>query len=77
MTAVTFMRRKEAGAYLKENFGFGSPATLAKLATLGGGPPMVYAGKIPLYTQEALTEWALSKLAKPVRSTSERQTRAA
>lgn len=33
-----FLRRKAAAAYLKENYGFGATATLAKLASVGGGP---------------------------------------
>ena len=73
-----FLRRKQAGLYLREKWGVGSAATLAKLATLGGGPEMVYIGsRIPVYTEESLDAWARSRLSAPVRSTSERQTRAA
>jgi hypothetical protein len=43
-----FMRRNPSGRYIKEKFGFGSAALLAKLASLGGGPQMAYAGDIPL-----------------------------
>ena len=32
-----FLRRKDAGAYLKAKYGFGSEKTLAKLACIGGG----------------------------------------
>ena len=68
-----FLRRKAAAAYLKENYGFGATATLAKLASVGGGPEMTYAGPIPLYTPNGLDTWAESRLSAPVRSTSERR----
>ena len=72
-----FLRRNQAAEYLKERYGQGSPRTLAKLASIGGGPEMVYAGRIPLYTPDALDAYALSKLSGPVRSTSERRAGAA
>ena len=68
-----FLRRKQAAKYLKETYGFGAERTLAKLATIGGGPEMVYAGRIPLYWLEGLDAYALAKLTGPVRSTSERR----
>jgi hypothetical protein len=39
MQPSKFMRRKGAAEYLREKFGVGSPATLAKLATLGACAP--------------------------------------
>jgi hypothetical protein len=72
MHPAQYLRRKQAGEYLKSKYGFGSARTLAKLACLGGGPTMLYAGvRTPLYTHEALDDWALSRIGKPVRSTSE------
>jgi hypothetical protein len=71
-------RRKEASSYLKNEWCLSyTPLTLAKLATLGGGPPMEYAGRFPLYPQDGLDEWAASKIGPRVNSTSERQTLAA
>ena len=70
---MDFLRRDAAGAYLKEKFGHGSKKTLDKLATVGGGPEMVYSGRIPLYTEEALDRWARSFLSPPVTSTTERK----
>lgn len=71
-----FLRRKQAGLYLRAKFGVGSAATLAKLACQGGGPEMVYIGsRIPVYTEEALDAWARKKLSAPVRSTSELKTK--
>ncbi|RWQ16112.1 hypothetical protein [Mesorhizobium sp.] len=64
------LRRSEVPAYLLETHGIPiALATLNKLATIGGGPEMQYAGRIPLYTPEALDVWAESRLSKPVRST--------
>ncbi len=67
-----FLRRREAGAYLKEKYGFCSARSLAKLACVGGGPEIIYFGTIPTYTAEGLDAWALSKMHQPVRRASER-----
>jgi len=72
MHPAQYLRRKDAAAYLKAKYGFCSVATLAKLATIGGGPEFQYLGDIPLYVEEKLDAWALSKLSTPVRSTSQR-----
>lgn len=67
------LRRKEVPDYLLEKHGIPiALATLNKLATIGGGPEMQYAGRVPLYTPEALDAYAASRLSKPVRSTAER-----
>jgi hypothetical protein len=71
---VRRFRRKNASAYLKDAWGIDcAPKTLAKLASIGGGPAMEYAGRIPTYTQPALDEFAQAKLSPPVRNTAERQ----
>ena len=68
------LRRKEASAYLLEKHGVPTAvATLAKMATVGGGPAITYFGRIPLYDRTDLDAWADSKLAAPVSSTSERR----
>ena len=77
MHPAQYLRRKDAANYLKSKYGFCTERTLAKLACVGGGPEMVYAGSIPLYTEEALNCWALAKIGAPVRSTSERKAEAA
>ncbi|RUU35367.1 hypothetical protein EOC93_26330 [Mesorhizobium sp. M6A.T.Ce.TU.002.03.1.1] len=64
------LRRSEVPAYMLETHGIPiALATLNKIATTGSGPEMQYAGRIPLYTPEALDAWAESRLSKPVRST--------
>jgi hypothetical protein len=69
-TARRFRRRKAAAQYLLEKYGFGAAATLAKLAVTGGGPEYYKAGRTPLYAEDSLDAWALSKIGAPRRSTS-------
>jgi hypothetical protein len=64
-------RRAAAAAYISDNFFPCSPKTLAKLACVGGSPPMEYAGRIPLYPQDGLDAWASAKISPRVNSTSE------
>jgi hypothetical protein len=72
MTSARFLRRKDAAQYLIENYGFGSARTLAKLACISSeGPEFRKAGRIVLYEREALDKWALAKISKPHRSTSD------
>jgi hypothetical protein len=66
-----FLRRTAAAEYVHAKYGHCSKRTLDKLAVIGGGPEMVYAGRIPLYTKDALDRWALGLLGAPVASTSE------
>ena len=66
------LRRKEASAYLLREWGIArTPATLAKLATIGGGPPFEKDGRFPLHTEEGLDEWARAQLSPLVHSTAE------
>ncbi|MCW2286218.1 hypothetical protein M2323_004043 [Rhodoblastus acidophilus] len=74
MGTPQYLRRQQAAEYLKGRYGFGAARTLAKLAVVGGGPEIFYAGpRTPLYTEEKLDAWAQSKIGRPVRSTSERK----
>lgn len=68
---VQYLRRKAAGEYLKSKYGFGSEKTLAKLATIGGGPLFYKATNAALYRPEDLDAWALAKIGKAQRSTSD------
>jgi hypothetical protein len=47
----TFLRRKDAAAYLKERFGFGAASTLAKGAVTGNGRCFANAGASPFIAQ--------------------------
>ena len=67
------LRRAEVPAYLLEKHGIPIALnTLNKMATVGGGPAMRYAGRIPLYDVADLDQWAQKRLSAPVSSTSER-----
>ena len=68
---VQFMRRKAAAKYLLEKYGFGAERTLAKGVVTGDTPAYHKAGRIVLYTREALDAWALGKIGAPRRSSSE------
>jgi hypothetical protein len=66
------LRRADASRYLMQVHGLCyTHATLAKLATVGGGPAFQKDGKRPLYTPAALDAWVQQKLSKVVTSTSE------
>jgi hypothetical protein len=66
------LRRAEAAHYIREKHAIPcSPATLAKYACIGGGPPFRKAGKFPIYSREDLDAWASDRLGKRVLSTSE------
>lgn len=62
------LRRVEASAYLHEHHGIvRSPATLAKLAVIGGGPRFQKVGRTPLYPVEELDAYA-SRLISPLKA---------
>jgi hypothetical protein len=67
------LRRSDVPNYLASKHGIDiAVSTLAKMATVGGGPAMQYSGRIPLYHIQDLDAWAEARLSKAVRSTSER-----
>lgn len=65
------MRRREAAEFLTSRGYSIAPATLAKYATVGGGPVFSSFGRRPLYTEADLLAWAEGKLSAPKRSTSD------
>lgn len=69
MSEQRYLRRKDAAAYLKNKYGWGSWQTLAKLAVNGDGPFFRKFGRAVLYTIDDLDEWANSKLGPQQRST--------
>ncbi|WP_162652139.1 hypothetical protein [Lentilitoribacter sp. Alg239-R112] len=71
MTDQQYLRREQAATYLQERYGAYTPETLAKLATVGGGPPFVKFDRFPLYLPEDLDVWAKGRMSKLVHSTSE------
>ena len=66
------LRRWEASEYLKLKFGMTvAAATLAKWASVGGGPPFNRFNRKPLYPIELLDEWAEAKLGPVFKNTSQ------
>lgn len=77
-TRERLLRRDAAATYLTDICGIPtSPKTLAKQAVVGGGPAFRKAGRVPLYPEDALDEYARKKLTPRVFSTSELRGRAA
>jgi len=78
MNERTLLRRAEASEYLREHHSLEiAKSTLAKFATIGGGPLMVYSGRLPLYRPADLDAWAAARISAPCRSTSEKKALAA
>ena len=72
MSDPAFLRRRAAAEYVRVRWGLPcAEKTLAKLASVGGGPTFYRAGRIPLYRTVDLDAYAETKIGKPVRSTSE------
>jgi hypothetical protein len=68
------MRRRVASEYLLEEHGVSlSPATLAKLAVVGGGPAFRKDGPFPLYERGELDTFAIGRLGPLRHSTSDQQ----
>jgi hypothetical protein len=74
-TQRRFLRHLEGSQYLLEKWGLPcAPATLARRASVGGGPEFHHFGRWPVYTPPKLDMWAEAKLSQPKRSTSETAT---
>jgi hypothetical protein len=66
------LRRREAAEYLAMRHGFGiAAATLAKLASVGGGPAFNRIGRTPFYPIDELDRWVEERIGPLVRSTSD------
>ena len=67
-----YRRRADASKYLADRWGLRyAPPTLAKLASVGGGPAFVHAGRFPLYPETELDDWARHRISPLKRSTSD------
>jgi hypothetical protein len=67
---MKLLNRRQASEHLRGRGISRAPSTLAKLATIGGGPEFQKFGRQPVYTEEALDHWLESKLSAPKRSSS-------
>lgn len=65
------LRRREAAKFLTDEGYPVAPGTLAKLASIGGGPEFESFGRLPLYRPDNLLAWAQSRSTGPRRSTSD------
>jgi hypothetical protein len=63
--------RRDAAQYLTRRGFRTAPATLAKLACIGGGPPFRSFGRRPLYREAELLAWAQRRTTGLRRSTSD------
>jgi hypothetical protein len=63
--------RKDAAQFLTDRGYKTAPATLAKLACIGGGPPFESFGRRPLYREADLLGWAQGRTTGLRRSTSD------
>lgn len=66
-----YLSRKQASTFLARLGLFVAPSTLAKYATVGGGPKFRRFGRQVKYLPSDLIAWAETRLSGPVRSTSE------
>jgi hypothetical protein len=57
-----FYRRKPAGEFVKQHFGFGSGWLLARLAGDPDGPAFRLVGRVAIYAEEDLIAWAERRL---------------
>jgi len=64
-----YLSRKEASAYLQAKGLPCAPATLAKLATIGGGPNFRKWGRKVTYSPADLDAWISKRLSDPKSST--------
>ena len=64
--------RREAADWLTDNGYPVAPTTLAKYASIGGGPLFESFGRRPLYRPENLLSWARARSTGPRRSTSDK-----
>ncbi|MGZ9109156.1 MAG: hypothetical protein ACXW4B_10100 [Micavibrio sp.] len=74
LTGEVPLTRKEAELYLLQKYGRAGAVThktLAKLATVGGGPVFQRFGRRIGYFPTALDEWVASRASNPMRSTSD------
>lgn len=60
-----YLNRREASAYIRAKGLPCAPSTLAKLATIGGGPNFMKFSRNVVYTPAALDDWVENRLSGP------------
>jgi hypothetical protein len=72
MSDTRRFRRSAASEYIRETWGLSyKPATLAKLASVGGGPRFEHFGRWPLYRRDELDRWVCERMSGLKSSTSD------
>jgi hypothetical protein len=72
MSDIRRFRRSAASEYICETWGLSyKPTTLAKLASIGGGPRFEHFGRWPIYRQDELDGWVRARLSRLKTSTSD------
>jgi len=69
MNSERFLRRRAAARYLQERGIRRAAATLAELASIGGGPAFRRVGRLPVYKVAELDRWIEAQRSTPVAST--------
>jgi hypothetical protein len=69
--SARLLLRREAAEFLTRVGYRTAASTLAKLASVGGGPPFRSFGRRPLYHPSDLIAWAQARCTGPRRSTSD------
>lgn len=67
----SYLTRREASQYLTDNGYPFATSTLAKLFSLGGGPPARHFGRKPLYAPPDLLAWAEGRTSAPRQNSSQ------
>lgn len=67
--AQEFLNRREAASFVQSKGLPCAPSTLAKLATIGGGPHFQKFGRNVVYTPAALDTWVSERLTEPKANT--------
>ena len=68
-----YLNRIEAATYVRSQGLPCAPATLAKLATMGGGPTFRKFSRNVVYSPKDLDDWISSRLSEPKRNTADVQ----
>lgn len=72
LTSEQYLRPDDAAGYLK-SCGFPvARATLAKLRSVGDGPKFYRFGRMVIYSQDDLQEWAIRKLSTSISNTAKK-----
>ncbi len=68
-----YLSRRKAAVHIQEKGLPCAPSTLAKLASIGGGPKFHKFGRSVIYTAADLDDWVDARLTRAMASTCDRQ----